>query len=739
MATKWRSRIKLAVWAFLFTIGLSGLLSIMTISEQYFYQDYFQTPEFQAKLELFASNLSKYELIDTTEKDAKNSIVVTNEEIEEHRYRYGNLNDQVSNIKVQYESKIEEAVASNNEGVANTYRAERDAKIADITKNFESDEHVRNKIVKEKEQVIEDFFKKRERVRSLFLRDEKVYKYYLKDTTTGKVYTNLKKSEQDSVNDYMNKKNMYYVTNYTFSRDYLIENHLSGYQDIAMTLLPEKTGNFEGQIGLPKNVSSSSLVMKEYQKYKKIQIVMILFTIVSITSLIGSLVYVKKSRILPEEISTWQPYYNRLPIDVRVLLLGFSLFSAVLYLFMANDQFYFILENPVRSGMELVTDLVISSIFWILAFIQGKFLFPVFKDWHRVEVEYKLSLLSRAWNSVQDAFLIQKIGVQFVILYGLVFSFSFFLAALTGAWGLLPLHYFLLQLAFVGLPIFVIHLKRTGYFNKIVLKTSEIASGKLGPDLPVKGKSTYATLAANINRLKQGVKTSQNEQAKSERLKTELITNVSHDLRTPLTSIINYTELLKNGELTPEDRAAYLEVIDRKSKRLKVLIDDLFEVSKMASGNMELSLEKVDIVQLLQQTLAEFDEAINHSTLQFRVTHSEKPIYAVVDGQKLWRVFDNLIGNILKYSLEYTRVFITVSKKNDKVEITFKNISRFELGENSDELFERFKRGDTSRHTEGSGLGLAIAKSIVDLHDGSLDIEIDGDLFKVRISLNLVE
>jgi len=182
--------------------------------------------------------------------------------------------------------------------------------------------------------------------------------------------------------------------------------------------------------------------------------------------------------------------------------------------------------------------------------------------------------------------------------------------------------------------------KRAGYFNRIVHNVNELALGKFEPDLPVLGNSTLARLAGNINTLRHGVKASLREQAKSERLKTELITNVSHDLRTPLTSVITYTELLKNSDLPPEDREAYIQIIDRKSKRLKVLIDDLFEASKMASGSVELVKQKVDLVQLLQQALAEHDETISESSLQFRVTNPDQPVYAVVDGQKLWRVFD---------------------------------------------------------------------------------------------------
>jgi signal transduction histidine kinase len=262
-----------------------------------------------------------------------------------------------------------------------------------------------------------------------------------------------------------------------------------------------------------------------------------------------------------------------------------------------------------------------------------------------------------------------------------------------------------------------------------------LADGNLEPDLEIKGKSVLAKMAGHINTMKYGVRTSQRAQAKSERLKTELITNVSHDLRTPLTSIMTYSELLKNPELTEDERLSYIEIIDRKSKRLKVLIDDLFEASKMASGNIELVKEKVDLVQLLQQALAEYNEAIQASSIQFRVSNPVQPVYALVDGQKMWRVFENLIGNILKYSLENTRAYIHIEAEQGKAVITFKNISQYELNDNSDELFERFKRGDESRHTDGSGLGLAIAKSIIDLHEGTLDIDVDGDLFKVTIRL----
>ena len=360
----------------------------------------------------------------------------------------------------------------------------------------------------------------------------------------------------------------------------------------------------------------------------------------------------------------------------------------------------------------------------------------LFKIWKKGELSEELhrTIILKLIRSIRDVFLVRSVGFQLVFLLAIVF-FMGVGSILIFSGG----EIFLLYMAFcfiIGVPILFLIVRYTSYFNKIVKTMESLAEGKYADDLPVKGKSVFAQLARNVNTLKHGVRISKHEQVKSERLKTELITNVSHDLRTPLTSIITYTDLLKVDNLTEDERRSYIEIIDRKSKRLKVLIEDLFEASKMATGNVELNKTKVEIVQLLQQAMAEHEEKMAQTDLHFRVTHDDQPIYAVVDGQKLWRVFDNLIGNILKYAMPHSRVYINVTDQLNAVQITFKNISAFEIGDTVDELFERFKRGDKSRHTEGSGLGLAIAKSIIDLHEGEMDIDVDGDLFKVIITLN---
>lgn len=242
-------------------------------------------------------------------------------------------------------------------------------------------------------------------------------------------------------------------------------------------------------------------------------------------------------------------------------------------------------------------------------------------------------------------------------------------------------------------------------------------------------------MAHDINNMRDGLKKSVENEMKSENMKTELITNVSHDLKTPLTSIINYIDLLKRENIQPETAMDYVNILDKKSQRLKVLIEDLFEASKAASGAMELNIAKIDIGQLLKQALGENDERFKDSNLNVKLNVPEEKIFINGDGKRLYRVFENLISNIVKYSLSNTRVYIDMYKEEKEVIIVMRNISAYELSFDTNEITNRFKRGDSSRSTEGSGLGLAIAKSIVELHGGSFNIEVDGDLFKSIIRL----
>ena len=216
-------------------------------------------------------------------------------------------------------------------------------------------------------------------------------------------------------------------------------------------------------------------------------------------------------------------------------------------------------------------------------------------------------------------------------------------------------------------------------------------------------------------------------------MKSELITNVSHDLKTPLTAIITYVDLLKKEDITEEERKAYIETLDMKSQRLKVLIEDLFEVSKANSGNVQMNFMDVDVVKLLKEVRVEMSDKIEQSDLDFRWNLPEEKVILTLDGQRTYRIFENVLNNALKYAMPFTRVYVDMAEEESDVVITFKNVSAQELKVDVDYLTERFVRGDSSRNSEGSGLGLAIAKSFTELQSGQFEISIDGDLFKVGI------
>ena len=241
-------------------------------------------------------------------------------------------------------------------------------------------------------------------------------------------------------------------------------------------------------------------------------------------------------------------------------------------------------------------------------------------------------------------------------------------------------------------------------------------------------------MAAAVNDLGDGLRHALQEQMKSERMKADLITNVSHDLKTPLTSIINYVDLLKREELHNEKANEYLEVLDQKSQRLKQLTEDLVEASRASSGNVVLDIRRIDVKELLMQTSGEFVERFEARGLQLVENFPQNPQYVDADGRRLWRIIENLFRNVEKYAMPHTRVYLDLINDGDRVAFSLKNISESPLNISPEELTERFTRGDESRSTEGSGLGLSIAKDLTEIQKGTFEIYLDGDLFKVTVS-----
>ena len=243
----------------------------------------------------------------------------------------------------------------------------------------------------------------------------------------------------------------------------------------------------------------------------------------------------------------------------------------------------------------------------------------------------------------------------------------------------------------------------------------------------------------DLNTIRDGVSLAVEARMRSEHFRTELITNVSHDIKTPLTSIINYVDLLGKEKPENEKMREYIDVLQRQSARLKKLIDDLLEASKASTGNLAVNAEPCDVGVLLDQTLGEYGEKLNAAGLEPVLTKPEKPVIIMADGRHMWRIFDNLLNNICKYSQRGTRVYLEVYERDGKAVVTFRNISSRQLNISSDELMERFVRGDSSRNTEGSGLGLNIAQSLAQLQKGVMELTVDGDLFKVTLTFDVVK
>ncbi|MBO4291739.1 MAG: HAMP domain-containing histidine kinase [Lachnospiraceae bacterium] len=298
------------------------------------------------------------------------------------------------------------------------------------------------------------------------------------------------------------------------------------------------------------------------------------------------------------------------------------------------------------------------------------------------------------------------------------------------AWfaGIIAVIFYTIFLYFWGMK-FISRLQRD--YQRILRMSEELSNGNLKYE-PEESLGVFEPLKGNLVNIRDGFDKAVQEEVKSHKMKTELITNVSHDLKTPLTAIITYIDLLKEKNLTEEQRSQYLGTLEGKSLRLKTLIEDLFEVSKANSGNIQLNLQNCDLASLIKQVAFEMEDKLSEKHLSLRMTLPEEKVILNLDSEKTFRIYENLFGNVAKYAMDGTRVYVSLTETDREVHVSVKNITEVELYLPAEELTERFVRGDASRGTvEGSGLGLAIVRSFTEIQGGKLEIEIDGDLFKV--------
>jgi len=326
-----------------------------------------------------------------------------------------------------------------------------------------------------------------------------------------------------------------------------------------------------------------------------------------------------------------------------------------------------------------------------------------------------------------------RVTSQILLKFGVYFFTIIFLVVAMGGFGAF--------LAFIiSMYVLYVILNNAIGRRKLLAAVQNIAAGNIDGKVNITElKGDNLLLAYEINNMSAGLQQAVEKSLKDERLKTDLITNVSHDIKTPLTSIINYVDLIKRENIEDAKIKGYIEVLDSKSQRLKTLTEDLVEASKISSGNIEIILTQMNFTELLQQTNGEFDNKFSEKNLEI-ITHiPEYPVIINGDGRRIWRILENLYNNIHKYAMENTRVYISLLVVQSNMVLTLKNISKYSLNIEANELTERFIRGDVSRSTEGSGLGLAIAKNLTTLQGGTFDIYLDGDLFKATITFPIIQ
>lgn len=426
-------------------------------------------------------------------------------------------------------------------------------------------------------------------------------------------------------------------------------------------------------------------------------------------------------------------YFDKMYLDIGLLLTGTIVISCgiiagIMIVRMQNSQLY----NQLAIMLLVIAYLTLTA--YAVMFSKRVKSCELFKH----------TLMYRCYKSLiipivtlTDNLSFAKKTIVFLLLYtialGMIGLLLVIIATITNVvMGMLcAVGLFILLLS----KIVYFSLKSMTGFMTLAAGIKKIKDGDFNHKISVCGVAIIDTITDDVNHITDGVKTAVDREMKAEQMKVELITNVSHDLKTPLTSIVTYSDLLLQEQITLKQVKEYAEIVKKKSERLKQMVDDLFEISKAQSGSISVTLETLCLNDLIIQSFAEYEEDFKKSGFEIILNISQEKIMVLADGAKMWRVLSNIYNNALKYSMSGTRVYVDVEALDDTVNITVKNIANDVMDFTTDEICERFKRGDKSRSEEGSGLGLAIVKSFMALQKGSCNIVVDGDLFKVTLTL----
>lgn len=686
-----------------FAISLIGTLREYKNFNLYFGDSIYNNSLVKNKIVVLDSNLNDYTKL-FLDLDGKKKEDIYNKKVEE--------------FKLEKENRLKEAEENIREKAKDMNVAE-----AEIKKQIEE----AKKIIMEEDNSVDDYFKYVREFTNNILYDNENIQFFFKDSLGAKI-TNIEDSnieKQIEEKEFANNEQYYYMY---FANSKVNEDGKNYSEELSSIydLLKYSSEDLIRFYRIPKELKQGDLLYDAFKERKEAS--SILNRKIAISAILGVFILVFAFIIYKRRKNNYTNYIEdlliKIPIDIRAIIFLYSL--NILNSLIFNVIPYYG-NNSYSNGVILRAYILIIIDYYFL-----KDLILILENKRNKGKVLTLKIYEYLSKIIKDSEFIKTNKFKFI---SIIFLSALALFCLwLESFVFLSYGFMVFSRAYICIYLIFTSILSVIIFREITIlesQTLRIAKGNYKVDLKADKILVLKNIENNLITIEDGLKEALGKAITSEKMKSELITNVSHDLKTPLTSIINYIGFLKEENITDEKRSKYLEVLDMKSKRLKILIEDLFEASKAVSGNMTFEKEDLNIVSLLRQVIGELEEKITQANLDIITKWPEDKAIVYIDGRKTFRVYENLVNNIIKYSMKNSRVYIDVINSENEVKVIMKNISAYQIDFTSEEIIERFKRGDKSRSTEGSGLGLSIAKSIVELQGGNFDIEIDGDLFKV--------
>ncbi len=730
MDTKWKKSNKIRNVAWVIVLYFITFITFSTMNQygeyKIFYNPY-KTEDFVTKLNLWDEALvSSLEIMD-----------------EEGNFKEEYINKQIEEKKKEAKEHLDTELNNmENSSISAESKEEADRLREMWRKNLEEDYKER---CETEEKIIREAAEGKLQILKSIKDNNKVISYFVMDKSTKRAVTNVTRADLENFIETDKSKYEFYIQRgdiQHFYEDYddngkAIRDLLAPNDDVVRIYKIEK-GSEPSRGEFLYNLKQDSETVKD--KFSKLLIINSILAVL----VLGCIVYLYRTRsIWSDDFRLLGKVYKKIHIEFRVLAIilpiiymGLKISTNLHYCTPLSERIQILCMLPREIQRLCLCTVIVGVLIYLLVIDainntkEGDFKGYISEGSLFLKVSNAIKDIKPRRSLVRNIILsIIWLGIAVFLVWG---SFRWFISYLM-------LHNIIgYSMIIIYILVFIIkQIRIRKCINNIYVASTKIRQGDFNHNIEEKGPEILRDTAKNLNNIKDGLEKAINDATRSEKLKSELITNVSHDLKTPLTSIINYIDLLKDEDATEEEKKKYIEILDQKSARLKILIEDLFEASKAVSKSVELNMERVDIVSLVRQTLGEFEEKIGKSSLEFITRLPKEKIYVNIDGKKTWRVLENLLSNILKYSMEGSRVYIDVAIEDDEAMVVMKNISAFQMDFTGEDILERFKRGDQSRHTEGSGLGLSIAKSLTELQGGTFNVEIDGDLFKAIVTFKI--